>query len=62
MGEASAEFAAAEEKVTSASAAAVEARMAYRRALARQDALSTLEAAYRKAQVTKALRLEEQEA
>jgi hypothetical protein len=62
MTEATEELAGAEEKVTSASAAAVEARTAYRRALARQDALSTLQAGCRKAQAVKALRLEEQDA
>ena len=62
MTEASAELAAAEEKVAVALAAAAEARTAYRRILARQDALSNLQAAYKKAQAKRVLRLEEQEA
>jgi hypothetical protein len=40
----------------------MEARAIYRRTLARQDALLTLQASWRKAQGQRVLRLEEQEA
>jgi hypothetical protein len=52
----------ADELLATASAAAVEARAIYRRTLARQDALQTLQASWRKAQGQRMLRLEEQEA
>jgi len=52
----------ADELLAAASAAAMEARAVYRRTLARQDALMTLQASWRKAQGQRVLRLEEQEA
>jgi hypothetical protein len=52
----------ADELLAAASSAAMEARAIYRRTLARQDALLTLQASWRKAQGQRALRLEEQEA
>lgn len=52
----------ADELFAAASSAAMEARVAYRRTVARQDALLTLQAGWRKAQGQRMLRLEEQEA
>ncbi|MDB6101699.1 MAG: hypothetical protein JWO52_1698 [Gammaproteobacteria bacterium] len=52
----------ADELLAAASSAATEARVIYRRTLARQDALLTLQASWRKAQGQRMLRLEEQEA
>jgi hypothetical protein len=52
----------ADELLATASSAAVEARAIYRRTLARQDALKTLQASWHKAQGQRMLRLEEQEA
>jgi hypothetical protein len=52
----------ADELLATASSAATEARVIYRRTLARQDALLTLQASWRKAQGQRMLRLEEQEA
>jgi hypothetical protein len=52
----------ADELLAAASSAAVEARVKYRRTLARQDALLTLQASWRKAQGQRMLRLEEQQA
>ncbi|MFL6604246.1 MAG: hypothetical protein ACJ8R9_23340 [Steroidobacteraceae bacterium] len=51
-----------DELLAAASAAALEARATYRRTLARQDALQTLRASWKKAQGQRMLRLEEQEA
>jgi hypothetical protein len=51
-----------DELLAAASAAAMQARSAYRRTLARQDALLTLQASWLKAQAQRVLRLEEQEA
>jgi hypothetical protein len=51
----------AEESVLAASAAAMEARTAYRRTLARQEALVTLHDSWQKAQQGRRARLEEQE-
>jgi hypothetical protein len=53
---------AAEDSVASAETAAAGARMTYRRTLARQDALLSLQANWRKSDVQRSLRLEEQEA
>jgi hypothetical protein len=52
----------ADELLAAASSAAMEARVIYRRTLARQDALLTLQASLQKAQGQRVLRLEEQEA
>jgi hypothetical protein len=52
----------ADELLAAADAAAMEVRATYRRTLARQDALLTLQASWRKAQGRRLLRLEEQEA
>ena len=52
----------ADELLTAASSAAMDARAIYRRTLARQDALRTLQASLQKAQGQRVLRLEEQEA
>jgi len=52
----------ADELLVAASSAAMEARAIYRRTLARQDALLTLQTSWRKAQGQRMLRLEEQEA
>jgi hypothetical protein len=52
----------ADELLAAASRAAMEARATYRRALARQDALQSLQASWKKAQGQRLLRLEEQEA
>jgi hypothetical protein len=52
----------ADELIAAASTAAMEARATYRRTLARQDALQTLQASWKKAQGRRTLRLEEQEA
>jgi hypothetical protein len=52
----------ADEVLAAASCAAMEARAIYRRALARQDALQTLQTSWKKAQGQRMLRLEEQEA
>jgi hypothetical protein len=52
----------ADELLAAASCAAMEARAIYRRTLARQDALLTLQASWKKAQKQRMLRLEEQEA
>jgi hypothetical protein len=52
----------ADELLVTASSAAMEARAIYRRTLARQDALLTLQASWDKAQGRRMLRLEEQEA
>lgn len=52
----------AEGLLAAASSAAVEARAIYRRTIARQDALMTLQAGWRKARGQRMLRLEEQEA
>ena len=51
-----------DELLVAASAAAMQARSVYRRTLARQDALLTLQASWLKAQGQRMLRLEEQEA
>jgi Tfp pilus tip-associated adhesin PilY1 len=51
-----------DELLAAASAAAMQARSVYRRTLARQDALLTLQASWLKAQGQRVLRLEEQEA
>jgi len=51
-----------DELFAAASRAAMEARATYRRALARQDALESLQASWKKAQGQRLLRLEEQEA
>ena len=51
-----------DELLAAASAAAMQARSVYRRTLARQDALLTLQASWLKAQGQRLLRLEEQEA
>jgi hypothetical protein len=48
--------------LAAASSAAMEARVTYRRTLARQDALLALQASWDKAQGQRMLRLEEQEA
>jgi hypothetical protein len=53
---------AAEDSVASAETAAAGARMTYRRTLARQDALLSLQANWRKSDVQRSLRLEEQDA
>jgi hypothetical protein len=52
----------ADELLAAASSAAMEARAIYRRTLARQDALLTLQTTWQKAQRHRGLRLEEQEA
>jgi len=54
-------LAAADDLLAAASSAAMEARAIYRRTLARQDALLTLQASWRKEQRQRVLRLEEQE-
>jgi Tfp pilus tip-associated adhesin PilY1 len=51
-----------DELLAAASAAAMQARSVFRRTLARQDALLTLQASWLKAQGQRVLRLEEQEA
>jgi len=55
-------LAGADELLAAAASAAMEARAVYRRTLARQDALLTLQMSWRKAQGQRMLRLEEQEA